>query len=203
MEEKINQIRSDFLEKINHADTLENLDTLFLKLFGKNGLVTLLPKDFAKEPKELLQKIGPLFNATKQTLEKTIDDKRTQIREAGYKLLVKEKFDLAPTEIKKRQGYFHPITKFEKEIVDIFKSLGFSQFDAPEIDTDKNNFEVLNIPPEHPARDLWDTLYLDTPASGNSKLLLRTHTSNSQIRIMKSTPLPIRMMNLGRCFTSS
>lgn len=202
MESSISQIQKGYLEKISEAKNLKELDGIFLDLFGKNGEITLFPKEFSKLSPEEKQKIGPLFNQVKTELEIAIEKRREEVREASYTKLADEKLDLQPTEIKSRKGHLHPITQFEKEIIDLFGKLGFQQFDAPQIDTDEYNFELLNIPPSHPARDLWDTLYINQTNTGiqPGKLLLRTHTSNAQIRIMKNNKLPIRMISLGRCF---
>lgn len=195
MEEKIEQIQKDYLEKIKEADSLKQLDEIFLALFGKKGELTLLPKDFGKLSPEQKRKISPLFNKIKLKLETAINETRHNIREESYKKLEREKLDLGQVEIKKRTGHIHPITKIEQQTAEIFQKIGFSQFEAPHIDSDYNNFEVLNIPQDHPARDLWDTLYIIP-----GKLLLRTHTSNSQIRILEQHKPPIRLMNIGRCF---
>lgn len=202
MEAKLADLEKQYLKDISEVSSLADLDKLFLKAFGKNGQITLLPKKFAQSPQDQLRVIGPLFNKVKSAIEQAIEIKRYEVREASYQKLDQEKADFSTTDIKKRQGHLHPITQFEAEIAKLFGNLGFQQFDAPHIDTDFNNFEVLNIPEEHPARDLWDTLYLDYQESKISpgKLLLRTHTSNSQVRIMKENDLPIRMMNIGRCF---
>lgn len=210
MEQKISQIQKDYLEKIQKAQSLKELDEIFLELFGKNGQITLLPKEFSKLSAEQRRIVGPLFNATKQGLQKAIEEKRSVVREAGYQKLKTEKLTLKSwskgpigdaLESKKRKGLIHPLDMFEQEIVQLFSKIGFQQFDAPEIDTDDYNFEFLNIPPEHPARDLWDTLYIeDKNNTSPNKLLLRTHTSNAQIRIMRQYKPPIRMMVLGRCF---
>lgn len=203
MEGKIRKIQQKYLEEIRKANTLKRLDEIFLALFGKNGELTLLPKEFPKLKTEELKLIGPLFNEAKTELENTVELKREETREISYQKLTQEKLDLSqPTQIKKRQGHLHPIVQLENETVKLFNKLGFQQFEAPQIDTDYYNFEVLNIPQGHPARDLWDTLYLDPDKSGieMGKLLLRTHTSNAQIRIMKKFKLPIRAMNIGRNF---
>ncbi len=202
MQDKLNSIQKDYLDKIGQASTLKELDQAFLGLFGKNGLLTLLPKDFSKLPKEELKTVGPLFNQVKQSLEQAIVDRRQAVKEQGYQKLPQEPLDLKPVEIKKRQGQFHPITEFENKIAQLFGQLGFQQYDAPLIDTDKNNFELLNIPEEHPARDMWDTLYIDAEKYGyeDGQLLLRTHTSNAQIHSMKEYGAPLRLMNIGRCF---
>ena len=203
MQDKLQQILKSYSDKINQASTLGELDNIFLSLFGKNGEITLLPKQFASLPKDELKTIGPLFNQVKNSLEQQVEQKRQLIREAGYQKLIEESVDLSNLpEIKSRVGHLNPLTQFEREIVEIFKGLGFQQFDAPYIDTDHNNFEVLNIPDEHPARDLWDTLYVDGTKYGfePGKLLMRTHTSNSQIHIMETYKPPIRMMTIGSCF---
>lgn len=202
MHEKIEKLYTTYLQKVNQAITLPELDSLFLELFGKNGKITLLPKQFSTLPKGELQQIGPVFNKIKAELETAIEQRRQRVREESYKKLVNEQVDLTEVDIKPRGGHLHLLTQFENEVAGIFAKLGFQRFDAPHIDTDYNNFEALNIPEDHPARDLWDTLYIDpyNLGPGPNKLLLRTHTSNSQIHIMKAYKPPIRLMNIGRCF---
>lgn len=202
VEQKISQIQNNYSEKIKQAQSLKELDSIFLALFGKTGELNLLPKEFGKLSQEERKKVGPLFNSAKHTLEKNIEDKRNEVREQGYKNLVNENLDLTNVKLKNRTGHLHPVTKLEQEIVDLFEKLGFKQFEAPHIDTEEYNFEMLNIPKGHPARDLWDTLYIDTHnlKATPGELLLRTHTSNAQIRIMKEFKPPIRMMIIDRCF---
>lgn len=203
MEEKISKIQEEYLAKIKSASSLKNLDVLFLALFGKNGAIDRLSKEFPSLPSAEKHSVGPLFNKVKQELEKAIIQKREEVREEAYKKLDHETLDLdTKAEIKKRKGHLHPNTQFIQEIVKLFAAIGFFQFDAPHIDTDYNNFEVLNLGPNHPARDLWDTLYIDPSSypSGKERLLLRTHTSNAQIHIMKSFKPPFRVMSIGRCF---
>lgn len=203
MEEKLNQIRETYLQEIAQATTLKVLDGLFLALFGKSGAIALLPKEFSKLSREELKEIGPLFNRVKTELEEAIEKRREEIREEGYKKLAQERLDLTETpKTVSRLGHLHPVTKLEHEIVELFHALGFQQFSAPHIDTDEYNFEMLNIPKGHPARDLWDTLYIDTHdmTFNPGEILLRTHTSNAQVRIIKENKPPIRMMVIDRCF---
>lgn len=204
MEEKLKKIQQDFLNKTKDTKTLAQLDELFIALFGKNGQLDELSKQFKDVPKDELKKVGPLFNQIKQQLEISINEKRGTIRKQIYQSLQNEKFEIPSerTGRKEKKGHLHPVTQFEEDIVKLFEKLGFVQTDAPQIDTDYNNFEVLNIPENHPARDLWDTFYIDTTnyKLQTNKLLLRTHTSNSQIRILKNNKPPIRVMTLGRCF---
>ncbi len=203
MEEKISEIQKEYFEKIKQADSLKELDRIFLELFGKNGKVALLPKKFPKLSEDERRKVGPLFNLVKQELEKEVETKRNDVREESYKKLVNESLSLTGVKLKNRTGHIHPVTTFEKDTVELFKKIGFQQFEAPHIDTDEYNFELLNIPKGHPARDLWDTLYIDTrnlKSATPGELLLRTHTSNGQIRAMRELKLPIRIMIMDRCF---
>lgn len=203
MEEDLAQIKNKYQEKINSANDLPGLDEIFLEIFGKNGEITLFSKNFGRVSKEELKKIVPVFNETKVWLEEAITKKRVELKELSYQKLDQEEFDAKEKfQIKKRQGGLHVLTEIENDIARIFRKLGFEQYDAPHIDSDYYNFEVLNIPEQHPARDLWDTLYLDAKQSGPNpgKLLLRTHTSNSQVRIMEDFKPPFRKMIIGRCF---
>lgn len=202
MEEKLLLLQKELALKIDQAKNLKELDNIFLELFGKNGQITILPKQFSKLSQQELSKIGQIFNSTKKALEQAIEKRRLRVREDFYRKLEDENFDLdARTAIKKRVGHLHPLTQFEKKIADLFSELGFQQYDAPHMDTDYNVYEVLNIPKNSPARDLQDTLYIDTKTQGrDDHLILRGHTSNSEVRFMKQFKPPHRMMLIGRCF---
>lgn len=202
MQSKFEEIDLEYQEKIDQAESLVRLDEIYLELFGKNGQVTLLPKEFSSLPKEELKNIGPAFNQLKSKLELSIKSARTQKRQQIYAKLEGETLDLVGVEekIKERQGHIHPLTEFENHIVKVFSEIGFQQYDASQIDTDINNFQVLNMPEDHPARDLQDTFYIEQQSGDFAKLLLRTHTSNSQIHMMEELELPIRMVNIGRAF---
>jgi len=204
MQDKISQIKKNYLEKISQAKTLPALDEIFLALFGKKGEITLLPKAFPKLSDTERRKIGPAFNTAKQDLEKAIETRRQAVREESYKKLETEKFTLQPLglQAKKRQGHLHLATQFKKEIIDLFEKLGFYQFDAPHVEWDKYNFEYLNIPQDHPSRDMWDTLYINTSKLGvePGQMLLRTHTSNFWPRLMEKGQTTIRAMSFDRCF---
>lgn len=201
MKDKIAEIQKKYLDKIASANSLKELDKVFIELFGKSGKITLLPKSFSTLPKDELKKVGPLFNKVKQELEQAIRDKRRETREVGYRELEKETLDLDPSKIKKRQGHIHPVSQFNDETVELFRKINFQRYDAPEVETDYYNFQALNIPEDHPARDLWDTLYIKVSNPNlTGKILLRTHTSNFQNRVMKEYKPPIRAINVGRCF---
>lgn len=206
MQDQLHTLLQQYKQKISAATSLKELDELFLALFGKNGEITLLPKGFKDLPKEELRVIAPLFNQVKSDLEHEISDKRQEIKEESYKRLEDESLELNEGVIKERIGFLHPLTAFQNQIKDLFGKIGFQVYESPHIDTDYYNFEALNIPEEHPARDLWDTLYVEDrglkmeDGKGSEKLLLRTHTSNAQVRIMKEIKPPLRMMVLDWCF---
>ena len=214
MRKELQDLEKKFTTEIESAQSLKDLDGLYLKLFGKTGEVTLFPKNFSKLSKEELKLIGPLFNKTKKQLELAISDRRRSVKLAGFKKILQEPLglkkitakSLAEIKSSKRQGRLHIITQFEEEIIRAFSKLGFEQFEAPQIDSDRYNFELLNIPAEHPARDLWDTLYISDEERvkreeiNPGKMLLRTHTSNGQVRIMENMKPPFRQMILGRCY---
>jgi phenylalanyl-tRNA synthetase alpha chain len=209
MENKLNKIQKEYLERISQTTKLEQLDEIFLELFGKNGEITTFSKEFPKLAIDERKKVVPLFNQVKEELEKAISVKRQTIREEFYKTLDIEELNLdlprleaSPPPRLPRKGHLHPLTVFEKEIAELFRKIGFSQYDAPHIDSDEYNFQLLNIPEDHPARDLQDTLYIESESRrvGESRLLLRTHTSNAQVRAMKEYKPPFRFMIIDRCF---
>lgn len=202
MEEKISQTQKEYLSKIQKAGSLKELDELFLALFGKTGELTLISKQFANLDRREMQRIGPQFSSLRN-LELELNKKREQIREASYQKLASEKLIFDPkAKFTKREGHLHLATQFKQEIMELFGNLGFEQFDAPHVEWDKYNFEDLNIPKDHPSRDMWDTLYIDTTklAVDPGQLLLRTHTSNFWPRLMEKHELPIRAMSFDRCF---
>lgn len=216
MEAQLEILKNKFLLEIENSQSLVKLDGLFLQMFGKTGEITLFPKNFSKLEKSELKIISPLFNQTKKTLVEAIKKRREEVKLAGFKKILQQPLglrkistdSLKKIKTKKRQGHTHIITQFEEEIIRAFGKLGFTQFDAPQIDSDTYNFELLNIPQDHPARDLWDTLYIEKSKEGGGeekeaspgKLLLRTHTSNAQVRIMEKIKPPFRQMILGRCY---
>jgi phenylalanyl-tRNA synthetase alpha chain len=210
MRDALQDLETKYSDLINSAQSLKALDELYLKLFGKSGEITLFPKNFSKLEKSDLKVIGPLFNTTKKKLEKAIEERRLEVKQTDFKKILSrplglskiDESSLKKVKVKKREGHTHIATRFEEEIVRAFSKLGFSRYDSPQIDSDTYNFELLNIPSDHPARDLWDTLYLNRSNLGPNpeNLLLRTHTSNSQVRIMKEFKPPFRKMILGRCF---
>jgi len=153
-------------------------------------------------PAEARRRMGALANDVRSSLAAALAARRASLEAGALEArLAAERLDPTLPGRPLARGSLHPLVETNREIARIFGQFGFVVFEGPEVETDELNFEALNIPPDHPARDLWDTLYVDAPATTDGgRLLLRTHTSPSQIRVMRSTPPPIRALMPGRCF---
>jgi phenylalanyl-tRNA synthetase alpha chain len=183
------------LARIASAATLEELEAVRVEILGRKGTLTLVGKEMGKLPPEERGRIGKLLNAARQQLEAALETKKKAFDEAALRArLDSEWIDLTLPAPGARRGHLHPITRIQRELEDLFASLGFAVLDGPEAETEYYNFDALNIPPEHPARDMQDTFWLD----GGS--LLRTHTSPVQVRGMERLGPPLRMIAPGRVF---
>ena len=189
------QMKEEVIEKINTAKSVDIVEQLRVEFLGKKGKITDILKGLKDLSVEEKKEIGKLANDVKSELESKIE-KAVEIiseREIEEKL-AKENFDITFPGKEVEKGSLHPITIVQKRAEEIFKGMGFMIADGPEIETDYFNFEVLNIPKDHPARDMQDTYYLNT---GN---VLRTQTSACQGRFMQKVKPPFRMIAPGRCF---
>lgn len=195
MKEKIEAIRQAAANALGSASTQEELEALRVKYLGKKGELTGLLKQLGSVAPEERPKIGQIVNKAKQDLEEAIADHRAIIsRAAAEKKLALEAIDITMPAKQKKVGVLHPLNRVLEQMIDIFKSMGFDVVDGPEVETDHYNFECLNVPEDHPARDMQDTFYLA------DKLLLRTQTSAAQIRTMETRKPPIRVICPGRVF---
>jgi phenylalanyl-tRNA synthetase alpha chain len=183
------------LARIHSAGTLEELEAVRVEVLGRKGVLTQLSKDMGKLSPEERASRGKFINASKEVLESAWNARRSEFeREAMAKRLDSEWLDLTIPAPGPRPGTLHPITQIQWEIEDLFRSLGFSVLDGPEVETEFHNFDALNIPADHPARDMQDTFWLD------GGYLLRTHTSPVQVRGMEKLGPPLRMIAPGRVF---
>ncbi|MDC0343933.1 phenylalanine--tRNA ligase subunit alpha [Pelagibacteraceae bacterium] len=193
----LDQIYTNFNEKINSINSKDELQNLKTEFFGKNGLITSQFKNLAtlsvNEKKEFASKLNKL----KDTISEQIDKKNLEIetKEINNKLK-DEKIDVTLPIRPFKQGKIHPVSQVIDEISSIFSEIGFSVAEGPDIETEYNNFTALNTPQDHPARDMHDTFYLDE----NKKNLLRTHTSPVQIRTMLSEKPPFKIIAPGRTY---
>lgn len=193
--ERIARIQSTALARIESAGNLEELEAVRVESLGRKGELASLSKEFGKLAPEERAEAGKLLNAAKQTLESRFDERKQVFAAAALNLrLESEWLDLTLPAPGIRPGSLHPVTQIQREIEDLFTSLGFTVVDGPEVETEHYNFDALNIPPSHPARDMQDTFWL---TDGN---LLRTHTSPMQVRAMEKFGAPLRVIAPGRVF---
>lgn len=195
MQDQLQALRSKALDQISGAKTPQALEEIDRDLFGKKGELNLLLKGLKDLPVEEKKVSGKLANDVKKELEAALVAREDELKKSQYDDLGKEAFDPTLPGEKPEVGRLHPLTKFIQEIEDTFLSMNFEVAEGPEIEDDYHNFTALNIPEDHPARDMQDTLWAkDIP------YLLRTHTSPVQIRYMESHEPPIRIICPGRVF---
>ena len=188
-------IKKEFESLINNVEDYEQLKQLKAKFLGRNGSVTNLFKKMSALNNQEKKEYGKKINELKNYIEDVIDEKYLGIKEKiRNKALESESVDITLPGRRKQFGAIHPITKTIMEIENIFSSLGFDVEYGPEIEQDMYNFEMLNIPKEHPARDMQDTFYID------DNTLLRTHTSPTQVRVMKHKKPPVMFISPGKVY---
>jgi phenylalanyl-tRNA synthetase alpha chain len=194
---KIDNIFSTAKNKIETARELNQLNEIKVKYLGKNGEITALLKtlkDYSAEEKPLM---GKNINELRQKVDILIRDAEANLSELlKEKKLKEEEIDITLSKANPMQGGYHPLTLARNELVNAFIGLGFEVKEGPEIETDFYNFQQLNIPKDHPARDMQDTFYI------TNNILLRTHTSPVQARTMEVSKPPIRMVCPGKVFRS-
>jgi phenylalanyl-tRNA synthetase alpha chain len=182
-------------EEIGQAESVQALTQARARYLGRKGSVSSLLRRVGSLAPEERATFGQAVNAAKDRIEALVAERRQQLESrAQARALAASELDVTLPAAGPRTGHLHPITRVTREMVSFFGSMGFSIEEGPEVETDYNNFEALNIPPEHPARDEQDTFYLE---GGH---LLRTHTSNVQIRTMTGRTPPFRFIAPGRVY---
>lgn len=192
---EIEIIRESFLEDLKGAISNEALNNVRTEYFGKSGKITnamKLLKDMSVEEKKAF---GVAVNTLKNELEGLIESKKIALEEEAINKMLEEmpKVDLTTPSTEKK-GSLHPVTIIQERLIKIFASMGFTVEDGNEVETEYNNFEAVNIPKHHPARDMQDTFYL------NNGQVLKTHTSANQNKIMRKYGAPLKAIFPGRCF---
>jgi phenylalanyl-tRNA synthetase alpha chain len=195
LEQSIQELLSRSLERIESAQTPAELEAVRVEALGRKGALAGFSKEMGKLAPEERKRIGMVLNEAKQRLESAYETREGSFSDAALRArLDAEWVDLTLPAPPPRRGHLHPITRIQRELEDLFVSLGFTVLDGPEVETDYHNFDALNIPADHPARDMQDTFWLD---GGH---LLRTHTSPVQVRGMERLGPPLRMIAPGRVF---
>jgi phenylalanyl-tRNA synthetase alpha chain len=178
------------------ASDVAGVDVLELDVLGKKGRLTAVLRGIGALPVEDRPKVGAIANGVRTSIETAVAARRAVLGSAELDARLRaETIDVTMPGRPIRRGSLHPSLESMAEIARIFGQFGFVTYETPEVETDEFNFQDLNIPTDHPARDLWDTLYVDIPGH-----LLRTHTSPGQIHVMRTVKPPIRALLPGRCF---
>ena len=193
---RLEELREAALGAVEEASTAAELEAIGQRFLGRKGELTAELRGIGALPAESRPAAGQVANEVRIAVEAALGARRRRLGDAE----LEARFDAEAEDVTLpgrplRRGTLHPILETSRRIAEIFGQFGFVVYDSPQIETDELNFQLLNIPPEHPSRDLWDTLYLDAPG-----YLLRTHTSPGQLRVMRSTTPPIRALTPGRCF---
>ena len=192
---RIKEIREKFKEKLGDLANLSLLEKLRVEFLGKKGQVTELMPLLREVPNDQKREMGQAINSLKKEVEDCLNSKKEELEqlEIENKINSSEKYDIT-LPVDTGVGSLHPRTIIQKQIEDVFVSMGFSIEDGNEIETEYNNFDAVNVPKNHPARDMQDTFWL------NNGQLLKTHTSASQNRILRKYGAPLRVLFPGRCF---
>jgi phenylalanyl-tRNA synthetase alpha chain len=197
----ISELRAAFEIALDAAGTPTDLKAVRDKFLSrKHGTVTLLVKAIAQAPLELRPTLGAAANALKHEIERALETRELELLSGAP---AAGAIDVTLPGRIPHVGRRHPLTQVRERIEDIFTSMGYQIIDGPELEDDWHNFEALNMPPEHPARDMQDTLYLSAPLPAGGPrpaTLLRTHTSGMQIRYMEANPPPVRLIAPGRVY---
>ncbi len=195
MKNQLEAIKSAALDAVNLASNEKEIEELRVKYLGKKGELTAILKQMGSLSPEERPVMGQLVNEAKATLEAAIGEKNAVLKEKAVELKLKEEeLDITMPAKRNSVGKLHPLNTVLNDMIDIFQSMGFDILDGPEVETDHYNFECLNVPQDHPARDMQDTFYLA------ENLLLRTQTSAAQVRTMETRKPPIRIICPGRVF---
>ncbi|MCC8017019.1 MAG: phenylalanine--tRNA ligase subunit alpha [Lachnospiraceae bacterium] len=197
MKDRLQSIKEEALSQIKDADMLDRLNEVRVNFLGKKGELTALLKSMKEVPPEERPAFGQLVNETRQQIENALDDTKKKLEQAALeRRLQEEVIDVTLPAKRNLVGHRHPNTIAREEVERIFVGMGYEVIEGPEIEYDLYNFEKLNIPANHPAKDEQDTFYI------NKDIVLRTQTSPVQARVMEQGKLPIRMISPGRVFRS-
>ena len=197
MKEQLEKIKEEALKQIEASDALEKLNEIRVAYLGKKGQLTSVLKGMKDVAPEDRPKVGQMVNEARELIEAKLEETKTALaKKAREEQMKKEVIDVTLPAKKNRIGHSHPNTVALEEVERIFIGMGYEVVEGPEVEYDEYNFEKLNIPANHPAKDEQDTFYI------NKEILLRTQTSSCQAREMEKGKLPIRMISPGRVFRS-
>lgn len=195
-QEQLQQLKTRALDEIKKVSDQNQLQNLEIKYLGRKGELTKILRTVGELPEAERGKMGDLANQVKQVLASEIGRVKKSLSEKGAGAVEENEWiDVTASKVKDGFGHLNPVSKIQYELEDIFSSMGFMVLDGPELESEYYNFEALNIPSWHPAREMQDTFYVE-----GDGLLMRTHTSPMQVRTMEKYGAPLRAIVPGRCF---
>lgn len=202
MKELLEKLRLAAANEIESTKTADQLYQIQVKYLGRKGELTILMHGLKDLPAAEKPAMGKLFNEIKVWLENTFEQRKNALRAEEINQKLNEAWvDITAPGTEFKIGHIHPISQVQYEVEQIFSDMGFSVMDGPEVESEYYNFEGLNIPPHHPARDMQDTFFIkQAPDKKHGKLVLRTHTSPVQVRTMEKYGAPLRIIVPGRVF---
>lgn len=197
MKEQLEKIRAAAETELENAKSAEEIEAARVKYLGKKGELTAVLRGMGQLSADERPIVGQMANEVRAFIEGEIETKKKELaKKAKEEKLKSEVIDVTMPGKRRNEGRLHPLTQVLDEVTDIFTGMGFTVAEGPDIELDYYNFEALNIPADHPARDTQDTFYI------NDNILLRTQTSPVQVRVMEKTKPPIRIISPGRVFRS-
>jgi phenylalanyl-tRNA synthetase alpha chain len=195
----VDQVEAEGLARLSSATTLDELHAAEQDALGRRSPLAALNQRLGSLPPEQRKEQGRALNAVRARLQETADRRRAELEAAERQhRLEAERLDLTEVLGEIERGHLHLVTQTRQELEDVFVALGYSVVEGPEAETDWYNFEALNMPPAHPARSMFDSLYLELGEP--ESVVLRTHTSPVQVRVMEAQPPPIAVVAPGRCY---
>lgn len=204
MKDQLEALRLEIERDIKQAETLEALDELEIKYLGRKGQLTAMLKGLATVSAEDRPVLGSLANEIKQAGLDLLSKRRTELADSRFASLAdSERADMTEPGNRPAEGHLHLVTQAIREITAIFERIGFYRTRYPEVDWDWYAFESLNMPPDHPARDDWETFFMDAVSSAKQKqgrMVLTPHTSNGQAHELERHEFPVRMLGIGKCY---
>ena len=200
--ESIEEITISASAELDRLENLEAVDQWRVSYLGRRGTLTTVLRGLSALEVEERRTVGALANQAKNTLEERLEERVRQINEAALtRSANQDRLDVTLPGRPALEGRLHPTTQIVREICSAFVAMGFGVVEGPEVEWDHYNFEMLNIPKGHPARDMWNTLWVDyEDRAGEQAMLLRTHTSPMQARVMENQEPPIRVVVPGKCY---
>jgi phenylalanyl-tRNA synthetase alpha chain len=198
--DSVSELEAAALRDLAAAENAAALEEWRVAYLGRKGRLTSLLRSLPGLPIEERKALGSSGNALKDRLEAVHASRSSDIERRRIEGVIQDRIDVTLPGYPLARGRLHPITQTTRDMLAVFNGMGFQVVEGPEVEWDRYNFEALRIPADHPARDMWDTLWVDYEVDGHRPMLLRTHTSPNQVRFMEKHDPPIRIVVPGKCY---